>query len=329
MCLEPAVKNSPGVYDRKNGSFEKAGNLLFVPVFYLRPIWNGCWFKAKRILNRTLEKTNHVLRISHSIPVHSPCHLNEWETLNLEFKCILECSQISRASGGHDTPHPWILSGISPNRAIFLLYKNITFQPEIFRCSQLPPVTITPSPPQLPQAVLAVWKMRPLGPQSRSDVSPWCHIGRAPEMLLCFWGDPKATLSPLLLEFSKGTSWDQATVWLLSQTSTHQPGPAGASKLSQPHEGCQRVTVSIIPSTLASRFSPEKRASLLPYLFSIAIDSQITDLFNVYQCFFRKLMVFRNQDLGSLLLGLWWLTGSLRGKRLVIQVGMTHVWGCT
>ena len=36
-------------------------------------------------------------------------------------------------------------------------------------------------------------------------------------------------------------------------------------------------------------------------------------------------MVFRNQDLGSLLLGLWWLTGSLRGKRLVRQVGMTHV----
>lgn len=51
---------------------------------------------------------------------------------------------------------------------------------------------------------------------------------------------------------------------LAPQTSTHQPGPAGASKLSQPHKGCQRVTVSIIPSTLASRFSPEKRAFTSP-----------------------------------------------------------------
>lgn len=76
------------------------------------------------------------------------CHLNEWETLNLEFKCILEYSQISRVSGSHDTPHPWTLGGISPNRAIFLLYQNIAFQPEIFRCSQLPPVTLT-----FPQAV--------------------------------------------------------------------------------------------------------------------------------------------------------------------------------
>ena len=37
MCLESAVKNSPGVYDRKNDSLEKAGNLLFIPVLYLRP----------------------------------------------------------------------------------------------------------------------------------------------------------------------------------------------------------------------------------------------------------------------------------------------------
>lgn len=40
-------------------------------------------------------------------------------------------------------------------------------------------------------------------------------------------------------------------------------------------------------------------------------------------------MVFRNQDLGSLLLGLWWLPGSLRGKNLVRQVGVTHARACT
>ena len=250
------------------------------------------------------------------------------ETLNLELKCILECSQISRASGSHDTPHPWTLSGISPNRAIFLLYQNITFQPEIFRCSQLPPVTITLSPPQLPQAVLAVWKMRPLGPQSTSDVSSWCHIGSAPEMLLCFWGDPKATLSPLLLEFSKGTSWDQATVWLLRHLLISLGLLVPQSWVNHTRGAKGWLSPSFLPHWQVD-FHQKNELLLLPYLFSISTDSQITDLFNVYQCFFRKLMVFRNQDLGSLLLGLWWLPGSLRGKNLVRQVGVTHARACT
>lgn len=214
MCLESAVKNSPGVYDRKNDSFEKAGNLLFVTVFYLRPIWNGCWSKGKRILNRNVEKTNHVLRISHSIPVHSPCHLNEWETLNLEFKCILECSQVSRASGSHDTPHPWILSGISPNRAIFLLYKNITFQPEIFRCSQLPLVTITPSPPNCPRQFWQFGKWGFLG-LSPGLMSPHdatlgglqkccCASGvtQKPPFPLCYWNFPRGHHETRLLSGS-------------------------------------------------------------------------------------------------------------------------------
>lgn len=75
-------------------------------------------------------------------------------------------------------------------------------------------------------------------------------------------------------------------------------------------------------------FHQKNELLLLPYLFSIGIDSQITDLFNIYQCFFRKLMVFRNQDLGSLLLGLWWLR-ALSGKNLVRQVGVTHAQACT
>lgn len=81
-------------------------------------------------------------------------------------------------------------------------------------------------------------------------------------MLLCFWGDPKATLSPVIGIFQGDIM--RPGHCLAPQTSTHQPGPAGASKLSQPHKGCQRVTVSIIPSTLASRFSPEKRAFTSP-----------------------------------------------------------------
>lgn len=164
---------------------------------------------------------------------------------------------------------------------------------------------------QLPQAVLAVWKMRLLGlsPGLMSPMMPHWEGSRAAVLL----GWPKShPLSPVIGIF-QGDIMRPGYCLALSQTSTHQPGPAGASKLSQPR-GVPKVTVSIIPSTLASRFSPEKRASLLPYLFSIATDSQITDLFSVYQCFFRKLMVFRNQDSGSLLLGLWWLTGSLRGR---------------
>lgn len=193
-------------------------------------------------------------------------------------------------------------------------FTKTTFQPEIFRCSQLPLVTITPSRPNCPRQ-FCDWKMRPLGPQSRIWCLPMMPHWEGSTALAVLLGWPKSH-HPSVIGIFQGDIM-RPGYCLAPQSDIHSSAWAcWCLKAESATRGCQRVTVSIIPSTLASRFSPEKRASLLPYLFSIATDSQITDLFSVYQCFFRKLMVFRNQDLGSLLLGLWWLTGSLQGEEL-------------
>ena len=100
--------------------------------------------------------------------------------------------------------------------------------------------------------------------------------------------------------------------------STHQPGPAAASQLSQPHEGCQRVTVCLHHSFHIDKKISTRRTSFyfsLIYLFFISIDP---NLFNRYQCFSKELRP------GLIAPGASVHPGPLRGKSLVRQVGVTH-----